>query len=251
MSPAKRFLIAYVVIYLFVAIAVNMVWGPPGLSKDYLADYKNQHDQYLSITKSGAYKLWQQRPGLNEPSEALSEQIEFATTYEARPAFQAEQQRRNRYGIVFDVINALMVVILIYRFAKAPFLGFVDGQIAQLRERIEIAESESRTMAERKAQANAQLEGIGEVRDRMADDVAKRLEVERAHVKESTAQGMALLARETEDRKRHAELSARHALKETLVDEALGIVAQRYESHRSSASESQMIDGFLNELGQR
>jgi hypothetical protein len=62
---------------------------------------------------------------------------------------------------------------------------------------------------------------------------------------------MALLARETEDRKRHAELRAQHALKETLVDEALGIVAQRYESRRNSGSESQLIDGFLDELGQR
>lgn len=251
MSPVKRFLIAYVAAYLFVAIALNILWGPPGLSKEYSADYKDEHDRYLSIMKSDGYKLWLERPELNEPAEDLAAQIEFIGEYEARPAFQAERQRRARYEIVFDVFNALMVAALIYRFAKAPFLGFVDGQIAQLRERIEGAESDSRTMAGRKAQAAAQLDGIGEERDRMTEDVAKRLEIERAQVEENTAQGMALLERETEDRKRYAEQHARQALKETLVDAAIGNVAKSYESRRTSASESRLIDGFLDELGQR
>ncbi len=53
MSPAKRFLLTLGAVALVVWIGANVLMGPPGLSRDYLAD----HDFYLRCQRQGVRLL--------------------------------------------------------------------------------------------------------------------------------------------------------------------------------------------------
>jgi hypothetical protein len=66
---------------------------------------------------------------------------------------------------------------------------------------------------------------------------------------EHAAHALTLLERETEDRKKHKVILARHALKEALVDETMGVIVKQYEKVRTPESESALFDQFLGQLG--
>ena len=52
MTPGKRFLLIFFAVYLVGAIAIIVLYGPPGYSQAYMDQYEEEHQRYLEITKS-------------------------------------------------------------------------------------------------------------------------------------------------------------------------------------------------------
>lgn len=250
MTPAvKRFLVGYTLLYFMVAIALNVTLGPPGMSRGYLDTYKVEHDRYLETTKSDAYKLWQENAELNPPDEAMLERIAFVSEYEGRGEFQSEQRRRSIYGGLFDVFNALMLIVLAGRFGAKPLLGLLDSMIAQVRSTIESTEHAENEAAERLGRAETGLAGLEGERAQLEAETNDRLSLELEEIVAQSEKSAALLQTETEDRKHHEELLARRALKEALVEESMKVLVERYNATRSPEQESALIDQFVDQLG--
>ena len=251
MSRHKPFLIAYVVIYFTVALGLNLTLGPPGLSRVYLDEYKADHDRYLTIVKSDDYKLWKERPKRTTDDSRLNAKIIFASEYEARDEFIAEQRRRGAYGTLFDFFNVGMLILLIARFATKPLLGLIDSTIADIQERIDEADTLRDRAAVRKHAAESRVANIEHDREALKEEYVEKVERETIRIKEHTAQSLELLERETEDRKRQETAKAARALKVALIDAAVDHVRAGYEATRSSESESRLTRQFVDQIGKR
>jgi len=247
-NPTVRWLAGYFVAYAAVAVTVNVFFGPPGYSNEYLDEYKEQHDRYLSITKSKEYKLWEENPDANPPDEGLAEDIEFVQQYEARGEFAAEQRRRTIYETILDFFNVFMIVLLAYRFGKAPLLNFLDGKIEEIRGRIEEAERARETALTHKAEAESKLANLDHVKARIERETEGRIALETRRIHESTEHNLSILEKEKEDRLRHEELLARQAVKAELVDRAIEEITKGYENTRSKESERHLMERFVLEL---
>jgi F0F1-type ATP synthase membrane subunit b/b' len=254
-SNTKRFLLIFFGAALVVWLGINFTLGPPGLSSAYLygedgeGGFKADHDHYLDIIKSGAYKLYEQRPHLNGPgqpgvSEDLAENIEFVEHYKAREAFQAEEHRRALYDILFDFFNAALVVVLAVYFGRKPLLKFLDEKIADLREKME-ALAEARKDAEaRRHGAEDKLARLSGEEQQIAAATEERLAKEMAELDEANQRGLEIMQRELEDRKRDEEKAAAMRVKEELVNQAIAKLIDDYKAKDSAEQQARLVEEF-------
>ncbi len=249
----KSFLIAFAISYAVIGLGVNLTLGPPGLTRDYLDAHKADHDRYTTIIKSDTYKIWTERPEVNAPQEGdgLQERFDFVATYEAGSEFIAEQNRRNRYGTLMDVFNALMVLVLVGVLGAGPIKNLLDSMVDAVRERIETAEQNRSDAARRKKDAQRKLEGFDKERDEAHTLVQERIDDDSERIQGTTQHALELLERETEDRKRYEELLAAHQVKEALVETSIALLREQYIAERNTGQESASIDGFLSQLGEK
>lgn len=247
-DKTKRFLALFAAVYLIGGIVINVLLGPPGMSSEYMARRKAEHDRYLVVTKSDAYKLFLERPRLNPPGERLAVDIAFLEGYESTDAFIEEADRRKLYDLVFDFFNAIMVVGLVYRFAKNPVIGLLDSGIEKIRVRVGQAESARKEAVERRLAADNKLGGVKDEAKRIDEEMRQRIAREKSHIEENTGQSVELLDRETQDRKRNEELIAERALKRELMDAAITLFVRDYRSRQSAEQESVLVQQFADQL---
>ena len=256
MSPAKRFLLILGAVSLVVWIGANLLLGPPGLSRQYLGQYKKEHERYIEVTKSLPYKLYTERPHLHGPGspgapENLAQNIVFVEQYEANPAFQAEQRRIGVYGLFFDFFNAGLVIVILVRFVRKPVLNFLDEKVAEVRDRIESAAQAREAAEERRRRADHQLAHLDDDRERIAEETARRLEHEMAALKRANERSLALLWRELADRKHQEIVAAKQQVKRELVNETIQRLVERYRAEQSPEREADLIDQFVRDLEAR
>ncbi len=257
MSPALRFLLGLAIFSLVFCVAVNMKWGPPALSSDYLAQYKDEHFRYVGIIKNRDYKKYIQRPQLLRPeaSSALAEKIAFAQTYQARQAFQQEQRRIALYENIFDVFHTLLTIAIILRFARKPLLKLLDEKIATLREKMAAAAARREEAAARKTNAAAALERLPGEEKKVDGETEQRLAREMKLLQEQNARSLEQIEREKRDRVREEELAARRRVKKELVNSAIEQVAARFVAQRDDPAQARyragMVDGFVRDIEAR
>ncbi len=249
MAKIKRFLIIYVLVYIVVATGINMVYGPPNMPKEYLSEYKVDHDRYLEAVKNSDYKLWAQRPELIEtPDAQLQDRIEYVAEYEAREAYQKEAHRRHSYNLLFEFFNAGMVVVLIVGLAKGPVGTLVDGMIASIREQLDETESTLKASEERIQAAQAKIAGLDQDLAGNAEFVEERIENIRRDAALFTGQSLSRLNKEVENRKNNEEIKARQALKEVAVDAAIEQILEQFKSNGTVTHNEALIKQFVAEL---
>jgi F0F1-type ATP synthase membrane subunit b/b' len=249
MMSAKNFLIVYFVVYVALSVVINMLYGPPGMSHEYLNDYKADHDRYLSVSKSTEYKLHKENEAQHPPAnEKLAADFAFADSYQEREAFKEEMHRRHRYDLLFDFLRATMVLVLVVRFGGKPLVRFLDGQIAHVREQLEHAAEGRREAAAREAEAKTKLSGIDAERDRLVTEAQARLATEQERMEQTAEQALSMLAQEQEDRVRNEEIQARRALKKALVEEAIEILVKQYETETTPETEAALVDKFVEQM---
>lgn len=248
MSPNVRFLVIFGIVYVLVPIVLNWAFGPPGMSSEFLAEHKDAFDRYVVIQKDAAYKHWEQRPQLNEPDDALQQDIDFVRTFEAMPEFQAEQQRRTTYDVLFRSFNVIMLVVLVVRFGRRPFLRLVDGFIGEVKESIDEAERRKADAARSRAEAEARLAGIDREKTAIQAATDERIAEMRREMQAFTEESMTLLDRETEDRKRHEVLLAELKLKSDIVDRAIASFMDEFGDERAERLQGAFVDMFVHEL---
>lgn len=245
MSPTKKFLIGLVVVYLIVAISLNIALGSPGLSKGYLADHSEAHDRYLDITKSDPYKLYKQRPHLQEPDAQLAASIEFVAEYEQNPLFLAEQARIWWRLLVFNLLNAATLIALAVRFLRKPLAAFLNDQVEQVRNRIEKAEQARAEAASNKEVAQAKLDEVDTDREQIASHARERADEEARAIAEATEHQLAQLEQETAERKDLEEHRAAMELKRQLVTHAVEQLEQQLRTTDSQKREDVLVGQFI------
>lgn len=231
MSPAKRFLLITAGVSFVVWLTGNILWGPPDYSPKYLSQYKAEHDRYLTITKSEAYKRYLQRPALIDPagSEAfpnLASDLAFVQQYEARPEFQAEQHRRHIYYLYFEIFNAVLLVVIVVYLGKKPFLGFLDGKITELQETIEEAAKAKAEAEEKIAEANAKIKNLDTLRHGIESEVDARIQQEIQTLGQAHQTNKQQHLNEIEDRKKLEEQRASAKVKMELAKLAVQQLAE-------------------------
>ena len=248
MTPVKRYLLVFFALYLGGAVLGNVLLGPPGYSKAYMSNYRAEHDHYLEIVKSGAYKIWKERPHLHELD---ADKIGFVNQYEASPEFRAERKRQTQYRLFFSFFTTLAVTVLAVHFGHRPLMAFLDAQIAEVRAKIEHAEQARNDAASRKQAAEAQVAQLPAQRDAIGRETAALAAREQAAIEETTRLTLERIERETEDRKLEEEHAAALRLKEELVDEAIRLFITRYRATVSHEDEEAQVDRFIRDLGTR
>jgi F0F1-type ATP synthase membrane subunit b/b' len=204
----------------------------------------------LRISRSPEYRLYRERPLLHTPGESAAADFAFAEEYPRRDAFLAEQRRRNLYESLLDFFNAGMVVVLAARFGARPLLGFLDRQIALVRQKLDQAAEERRAARDRHAAAQKALDGVEAERRRLLEQAQARAAAEQAQIAEGTRQALALLEREQADRIGFEQLIARRAQIREAVEEAMRLVVERYETSRTAESEAVLVTRFVEQMEQ-
>ena len=249
MARVKRFLIIFSVGYIIVATGINMFYGPPGMSAEYLSEYKADHDRYLEATKNSDYKRWKQRPELNTAiNPKLQQRIDFVHEYEARETFQEEEHRLHFYNYLFEFFNSGMVIILVVGLAKGPVSGLVDGLIDSVREKLNETDATLSTSVERVDAAEHKVAGLDEDLAGNSELVEERIENIRRDAALFTGQSLSRLNKEVANRKINEENKARQELKQIAVDAAIAQVIENFKSNGSDGHKQALIQQFISEL---
>lgn len=252
MADVKRFLVLFVIAYLILSTSINVLLGPPGMSKGYLAEHKADHNYYLESIKNKQFKVWKQRPHLidfdADENTGLQARVDFVTEYITRDAFLKEQRRRNIYDLLFDFFNTAMVIVLITRFARKPLAGLIDGMIDAIKTRIGTAQEAKRQAEERLDVAEHKIKGLTGDLAGYEELVEERIEIIRRDSALFTGESLAVLNTETADRKRFEEVKARQQVKELLVDAAIEEVLADFLSSSSNDADEVLIERFMAEL---
>lgn len=249
MARIKRFLIIYSLGYIIVATGINMIFGPPGMSADYLSDYKADHDRYIEAIKNPDYKIWKQRPNLLEaPDARLQDRIDYTAEYEDREEFQEEQHRLHIYNLLFEFFNAGMVVVLVVVLAKGPVGNLVNGLIDKIREQLDEADTTLEVATTRLDAAEQKIAGLDADLAGNAKLVEERIENIRHDAALFTGQSISRLNKEVENRKRHEESKARQQLKEIAVDAAIEQILEKFKANGTDVHNQALIKQFVSEL---
>lgn len=260
---AGRFFAIFFAVYMVIAIAVNVLWGPPGMSADYLDKYEAEHERYIQIKKSEGYARYRQRsdmnliakayednPGLEPPLAELPAAVAFMEKYTAQPGFQAEMHRRFIYDTFFEVYNFAAVVFLILWFGRKPILSFLDDQIAVVRRKIERSESAESEAKERKNAAQSKIDGLGGEVARIEEQAQTMAAQDRENIEAMKQAALDQVAQETAERKAVEERRAAAQVRRELVEQAVDKLAAELRQNARADRQSTLIQRFARELSE-
>jgi F0F1-type ATP synthase membrane subunit b/b' len=247
-NPTKRFFLIFFGVYLVVTVLWAAFMGPPGLTNEYLDEYKADHERYLQVIKSDAYKIHKERPNLHPAEGKLLRGVEFVKEYEAREGFHAEQKRISLFELVFSIVNAAMVVILAVRFGRKPLLGFLDEKIDDIRQKLDRSESARAKAAELRAAAEDNVARLDAQRQKVEQQAGEMIKDEKARLAEGTRLALEQLDEETEARKRAEERRAAMLVKEELVTQSVDQLAKELQTTLTPQDQDGLFDEFLGRL---
>lgn len=255
MTPAKRFLLILAVVAVVGWVIGNMLFGPPGLTADYLETHKDAHEHYIEIIKSEDYKLYVERPALHGPEQSdnpdLARMIAFADEYEALEEYQEQQHRIEIYNLYFDFFNAALLLVLAVYFGRKPLLNLIDTQIKELRERMEELAKRRAEAESRRAAAQKERDRLPEIRQQMRDEAERALERDILQLTEANRERLEQMRHELEDRKAEEVLNAARKVKRELVDAAIRDIEESYRAGKAPEHHVQLVDDFCQRLEQR
>jgi len=256
MTPGKRFLLILFAVAMIGWAAGNYLMGPPGFTSEYREANKHDHERYLQITKSDPYKRYAERPHLHGPDApdappTLAAEIAFVAEYTGRADYQAERRRQQWYELYFDFFNSGLVVALALYFGRRPLLGYIDGQIQAIRDRIDKAahmrheaEALTRTVQE-------QVRALPDEEHRIALETERRIEKELSELAEANHYSLGLMERELVDRKEQQWLNAKRRMQREMVLQAVDGLKEQFAEAQPDAFHDDLVDEFADFLEQR
>lgn len=247
MSPVKRFLLIYFVVYLVGGVAAVVLYGPPGMSRAYLTEGNNRddHARYIEFTKHPDYKLHRENPRMHPAEGEVAEMAAFVEEYTARPAFRAEQRRVLVFNLFFEFYTFGAVVVLIVRFARKPLLSFLDARVEDVRHKIEQAAQRRAEAARERAGAETRLDEMGKETAQIDAQTQALVDQAEQTLEESLRSGLEQIAAEIEARKRLEERHAALRVKSELVSLAVDRLAQELKTALSSSDRERLLDDFV------
>ncbi len=247
----KTWFVAYFAVYLAVGIAIIVTVGPRGFSEEYLAQFGDEHEHYLEVTRGTEYRLWKERPHLHPLDASLEQDVAFVQRYEGREAFQAEQARRKLFDTLFDFFNFLMVTYLIVHFARRPLARFLDERIEETRARVAEAEQARADALQARAEAEARIGGLATEAAALAERNAALIEEDRQKLEDFTRLGLSEIDQEAEQRRQAEVLAAKRQVRAELVEQAVQQLLERYAAEATPERVTRLTRQFAAELEKR
>ena len=270
----KPFLLVFFGVAFAGWLALFLTLGPTGYRREFSEstftfhghEYprKQAHDHYLAITKSEGYKLYEERPELHPPLPGRDPdlaalgiphlsvgELEFVKAYEDQPLFQAEKARQFWFSLLINVFIFILVIVLTWRFGRAPIAKMLSEKVAGVRATLEDAAAERARAEERLAHARAALDGLPGERERVTAETDARVQRELAELEEMNAQSLAAFEQETEDRKNKEALAASMLVKRELVNTSIDRAMAKLREGATPADHAGWLDDFARGLEQR
>ena len=248
MTPAKRFLLLFFAIYVAGAVAIIVLFGPPGYSGAYMEQYKDAHQHYLEIVKGSEYKRYIERPELHPAEGTFANDVAFVEEYESREAFQQEQRRVYLFNLLFEFYNAAAVVLIAVRFGRKPFLKFLDEKIDEIRRRIRKSEETRARAAKQKAEAAAKLNGLEDEKSQIEAQTDEAIRAEKETLEAMTEEVLQHIAIETEERRQREERQAAMQMKAEIVKRSVNRLAERLRDELTESEQAALVDQFVSRL---
>lgn len=219
------------------------------------------HDHYLEIIKSDAYKHWEQRPidevirkeyerrpHMQPSYDRLMAGIKFVEEYESRPEFKAEKARMGTYDLFFSFFNAIALLILAVWFGWKPVRNLLDEQAEGVQIRIEGAESARSEAEKRRKQAETKLAELEAEKAEITRQNEALAEMEKTKVEELTANALAQIDAETEERKRMEQQHAAVQVRQELVEQAISRMTETLKREANEERQAAFVKYFVSEL---
>ena len=248
MSPVKKFFLIFFVLYLVGAVAIITVFKGPQISPEYMKANKADHQRYIEIVKSDAYKLHIERELLHPAEGQLADNVAFVQEYESREEYQREQGRANTFNMIFDFYNALAVVIIMVHFGKAPLLKFLDERIEAIERRIQRSEKARKEAEEKLTLAKTKIEGLETEKKKIEEMTNTDIEDEKKQIAAMTQENLKAIELEKEQRKRREIRQAAMKLKAELVELAVNDTAGYLSNNLTDTDQALLLDQFINRL---
>jgi len=246
----KQFLLIVAVLALIGWRVGNDIYGPPGLSEDYLEQYKADHEHYLEIVKSIPYKKYEQRPHLNDPADSdipgFEERVAFVEEYEQREAYQEELHRIHTYELFFEIFNAFLVIAIAIRFGWRPLVNMLDTRIADLRERMEARRKAREAAVARAGEAAEKLESLPEEEERMVQESERTLIRELEELRELHHARLQEVKQELADQRDDLVKAEERKLRRQLFDQAVAGL----EAELSGGVSAEVQDAYVEDFTQ-
>lgn len=155
----------------------------------------------------------------------------------------------NLWGLIFTIVNFLILIGVLYKFLYKPFLGILDKRKKVIKDNLDSAE-ETKRLAEEKMQeylqqiANAQEEGKEIIRNaRGKADEQAQLIIEEAH-----NQADEILAKAEKRIEKEREQAVREMKKE-IASLAVLAAEQIVEHEVSAVGQEAIVDKIIEEAG--
>ncbi|MFM1919022.1 MAG: hypothetical protein RLZZ303_656 [Candidatus Hydrogenedentota bacterium] len=233
----------------------NLLFGSPGLSSEYLAKYKHEHEHYLEVVKSDSYKRYIQRPHLFDMTTAhdphFEENLRFVEGYEHNPDLAAEEHRIERRSLFFDFFNAGLVVVLIARLAWPALRRFLDDGAKSIAQKIEDLKAAREESQARLREAEAKMAALAQTRDQLQTDTEAALIRELEEQRERHHARCEEVRRENEDQLRDAVNAANRRLRRELFDKALREIEEELREQQLDHARDGLVHVFCAALKDR
>jgi len=248
MSPTKRYLLKYAIVYIIFASAGLYFLGPPGLSAAYMKKHDLDHERYLEVVKSEPYILYKENPELHPLPEHLAKEETFVEQYESNPQYKAEEWRLMWFGLYFETFNALALIILAVHFSKKPLLAFLDDKRAEIRTRIDTAEKARLDAETQRLEAEKQVAKLDEERQAIASQGNDLVTKVAQDMNAETETILRQIDKEVEDRKHMEEQRARMQMKSDIVTRAMESLERQLLEEASEERLTALLQEFAQEL---
>lgn len=245
MNTTKRFWMGLLVLYSGLLLLGLALLGSPDYSREYRKLFGKEHEHYVEVSESEAFRAYEERPELAPMTETLRNEIEFVKQYRMRPEYRAEERRMAANFIYFRSVNVITLLAAMVFLFKRPALAFLDGQISSIRDHMETGAKLRAEAKDRLAKAQAAKDEWphkeawikAKTEDAINDDVVA--------INERARLARIQLEQETQDRKRAEVLAAIDRLREELVSKAVVRVAERHKARPSEEDMKDNVEQFI------
>lgn len=240
----KQFLWTVTAIYAAGMLLGVLLFHSPSLSQGYLEKYGAEHERYVKIIKTEAFKAFEERPDLHPAEGHMKEEIEFAEHYMSRPEFIAEKRRIFWFEEFMKVLNSMVFVLYMAGLVGKPLLKYLDDSIRQIKTSFEEAAKARREAREKRGAAEAKMNEWSAKEAKIQEESESAISRHLAKIHEEAENAQALLKKQTEDRKRAELYVAARAIKTELVNEALKKLEARYKTELTLEKLNANVDRF-------
>jgi len=245
---SKRFFILVTVAYAVGCALGLILFKSPQLSKTYLAGHAAEHERYLKIVKTDAYKAYEERPELHPLSGAAKEDAEFVEEYLSSPELEHEENRIWWFLQYFKVVNSAVFLLYLWGLAGPILLPMLDERVEGVRKRFAEVEQEIADAAKVKADAERKTADWEQVEAAIRKESEDAIAESMAKVKEEDESARKMLDKQLDDRK-HAELLATaETIRLELVTAAIDRATEHYRTERLDEKLEINVNSFVKLL---
>jgi F-type H+-transporting ATPase subunit b len=163
-------------------------------------------------------------------------------------AFAAENSSswRPTYDLVLRWINFAIIVFVVYKYAKKPFVSFLRGQKEKLAKEIEVLESEKESLAE---EVDRTRETLNESEIRFKDlkeRIVQQGERKKQDIIESAKNQSRVMLDDANRKIDSYILSSKNAFKAELIDAAIELAMDRLPKEITDEDNEQFIAKYLS-----